>query len=224
MPSRQPEALRVLERALQAVGAHHVRQVDQSAPEAGYGDATTKRGRWGPARAVHEDRLRSALGRDLDLPVVEPQSPQLAGRPVAQKRAFATGEHGGHEAPVQADALVPDGVDAAVDPVQAPGSGSVLDRSAGDAEVEELPPGDDAVLFGRLIGHLDPGCVELGPHTGPKSTHPQVRPPYRGLRRLGPAAGHLEEDLEAPHVALVARALLGAVLGALHRVAGLLQA
>src|SRR3954464_5239470 len=62
-----------------------------------------------------------------------------------------------------------------------------------------------------------PCMTRESPHT------PRFAPP-REAQALRSAAGHFQEDLVAPHVALVACALLRAFLGALHAVPRLLQA
>jgi hypothetical protein len=73
---------------------------------------------------------------------------------MAQRGAGPGGEHGGHAPPIDREHGVPDGVDAAVDPMQPPRGHAMHDRPAPQADGFELPPRHDAVLPRRQARDL----------------------------------------------------------------------
>ena len=71
---------------------------------------------------------------------------QAAGVAVTEERAVATGEDGGQAAALEGEERAADGVDAAVDAVQAAEQDPGADHLCGVAEGAELLEGDDVVL------------------------------------------------------------------------------
>jgi hypothetical protein len=71
---------------------------------------------------------------------------------VAQHGGGPAGHHGGEVAAVAAQDRVADGVNAAVERMKPAGPYSPADRLAIEAEVQQLPPADDAVLTRGEIG------------------------------------------------------------------------
>jgi hypothetical protein len=78
--------------------------------------------------------------------VEAPQAVVLGGAEVAQRRVSPDRENGGHEEAGIGEVAVPDGVDAAVQWVEAAGAAARLDRTPAKPERTELRAGDDAVL------------------------------------------------------------------------------
>ena len=70
-----------------------------------------------------------------------------AGRPMAEIGFRATGEHGRHPPPFPREQWMPNGEDAAVDPVEAARLHSVADSAFAQPDRNELMEGDDTVLL-----------------------------------------------------------------------------
>jgi hypothetical protein len=62
-------------------------------------------------------------------------------------------QNGSHPVPVEADPQVADRVDAAVEPMKVSGGYPSSDRSRRQADLEQLPAGNDSVLAGRQFRH-----------------------------------------------------------------------
>jgi hypothetical protein len=71
---------------------------------------------------------------------------------VAQLGPAAGGEDGGHPVAVKADAFVAYGVDAAVDDMEATGREPMPYRAPSKAHLDQLPPGNNAVLTPSQVG------------------------------------------------------------------------
>ncbi|HEX8051021.1 MAG TPA: hypothetical protein VF504_06090, partial [Solirubrobacterales bacterium] len=67
------------------------------------------------------------------------QLPKRRCGAVTENGPLATGENSGHEAPVETQAAVADGVDALVDAVEAPELQAMLDRTRTHSEAQQLP-------------------------------------------------------------------------------------
>ena len=92
------------------------------------------------------------------------QSPQLGCAVVAERRAFAAGEHGRHPSAALCQLPAPDCVDALMHAEQPPGSPPVLDLLARVAERLQLRVRDDAFLPARGVpgeGDFAPAGPEL---------------------------------------------------------------
>jgi hypothetical protein len=135
-----------------------------------------------PPRAarLHEDVDGSARhGEDL---------PQSSGAPMAEHRSVAVREYGGQPQPTAPEARVPDCVYASMEPVQAGGRELTLDRIRAEAEVDELPICDHAMLPGCDLRHT---FQTFPAHTAGKVWNVGFRPP----RPLLPAEiAHGQED------------------------------
>jgi hypothetical protein len=94
------------------------------------------------------------------------QLPEHGGGAVAEHRALAAGEDRGHEASVEAQAPVADGVDALVDAVQLTSIHSISDRSRSQTSAFELPPSCYAMLPRRNPGHPSICHVAFLTHVG----------------------------------------------------------
>lgn len=91
------------------------------------------------------------------------------GGVVAQRGFLPAREHRSKPEPIGGEARVTDGVDPAMDRVQAPGSHPACDRGARQPEREQLRDRHHPVLArgeGRDAG-IDMGRVEFGSHTDP---------------------------------------------------------
>jgi hypothetical protein len=75
---------------------------------------------------------------------------------VAQQRAIAAGEHGGHAAAKIPDARLPGRVHTAVDAVQAAALELALDRADAEPLLEQLRARDHAVLPRGTLAHVPP--------------------------------------------------------------------
>jgi hypothetical protein len=104
---------------------------------------------------------------DVDGAVDRPQElPEDRGGGVAQDGAGAAGEHGGHEAPVEAQAAVADGVDASVDAVETAARNSIPNRSRTQTSGFELPARYRTMLAPGDPRYLRIGRVEFLTHVG----------------------------------------------------------
>ena len=101
----------------------------------------------------------------------------LGGAEVAQRRVFPDRENGGDEEAGIGEVAVPDGVDAAVQRVEAAGAEPRLDPSRAGPERAELAPRDDAVLPRSNGSNAGSGCSTLGGIITPKVEHPAGAPP-----------------------------------------------
>jgi len=91
------------------------------------------------------------------------------GGRVRQRRPLAAGEHGGHPMPLRGQNGMADGVDAAVQAMEAPGAHPLADPGVADAKVPQLLPGDDAVLGLGELGNpgVERGLVAIWVHLNP---------------------------------------------------------
>ena len=96
---------------------------------------------------------------------------------VAQQRAAAAGQHGRQALSLQGEVRMADGVDAAIEAVQAPGRDCAVDRAPGVTErAGQLTDRDDAVLAFREVGKRLVGVrSRFVPHGG-SSTAPGFSP------------------------------------------------
>ena len=103
--------------------------------------------------------------------------PEDCGGDVAEDGAGAAGEHRRHEASVEAQPAVADGVDAAVDAMQPSRTRSLRDSSAPQPNAFELAQSDDSVLPRSDL--IDPQIerVEFVLHRETKSTGASGSPP-----------------------------------------------
>jgi hypothetical protein len=83
---------------------------------------------------------------------------------VTQNRTVAAGEDRGHEAPVEAQATVADGVDALVDSVEMTIARRLGDRVLAHTHLTKLARGDDAVLSRGGSCEARRGGVAFFPH------------------------------------------------------------
>ena len=65
---------------------------------------------------------------------------------MTEERSLAASKNGCHPSTLAVDSRVPDGVDAAKDPLQPTGLEPALDRSPSKPELDQLAVRDDAVL------------------------------------------------------------------------------
>lgn len=98
------------------------------------------------------------------------QPPEHGGGAVTQHRSFSAGEHRGHEAAVEAETAVANGVDASVNAVESPPSGSLRHSSPPQAKCFELAQRDNPMLPPSNL--IDPSIdrVEFVLHKETKST------------------------------------------------------
>jgi len=92
--------------------------------------------------------------------------PKHCGGAVAEDGALAAGENGGHEAAVEAQAAVADGVDALVDAVQLSTVYAISYCASAQARHFELPPRRHAMLPRSDPRHLNIGRVAFLTHVG----------------------------------------------------------
>jgi hypothetical protein len=104
--------------------------------------------------------------------------PERCGGAVAEDRAVAASEDGGHPAPVPAQALVSHGVDATVDAVELTSRSSLRRAPASQARLFELEQHHHAVLTSRDFRYASIRRVAFVPHEETKSTRPGTLPPY----------------------------------------------
>ena len=136
-------------------------EVEQGARDGGDRDVVERRGvQVVELRSVDGDARALPAGgdgdRDLGRRRRSADEPQQVGvGAVAQERALAAGEHGGHVVAADRWRGVAESVDAAVDAAQPPVMQPALDAVAVDAGFVELLDRDPAVLAIR-----DPGEVE----------------------------------------------------------------
>jgi hypothetical protein len=75
-----------------------------------------------------------------------PQFPKVSGGAVAEDATVAGAEDGREVPALSTEATMADGIDAAVDLVEAVGADPAVDHVGGDAEIKQLPPTDDPML------------------------------------------------------------------------------
>lgn len=97
---------------------------------------------------------------------------------VTQYGPITAGEHSRHEAPVEAQAAVADGVDASVDVMHAARGLAFRDRWPPKTHRRELLSGDDSMLPIRNLSDGRVGRVEFVRHIRTKSTGASISPPY----------------------------------------------
>lgn len=85
---------------------------------------------------------------------------------MTENRTGAAGQNGGHEAPVQAQAPVPHGVDAVVDAVELAAISAIANRSRTQTRVFELPPRSHTMLPRGDSRHCNIGRVAFLTHVG----------------------------------------------------------
>ena len=85
----------------------------------------------------------------------------MRGRPAAEERPVAAGKDGGHVAGVDAGGAVADAVDATVYPKERPLLQATGDLLAADTGIQELRPGDHAVLAPRDRSYFLFDCPDL---------------------------------------------------------------
>jgi hypothetical protein len=154
--------LGLVERALQRAAGHRRGEVEKGAGDAGDSDAVVLGDLAGLQRRRSVDPepgpLRPAAGAadgDIDARRAGgPDLPQRRGRRVAQHRARPGGQHGGHAPPVDRQHAMPDGVDAAVNPMQPPRLRAPRHSTARQAQRGELSRADHPVLPVRQARNL----------------------------------------------------------------------
>jgi hypothetical protein len=121
---------------------------------------------------------RGRGGRDVDRAVERLQeAPEDRGGAVTEDRALAAGEDGGHEAPVEAQAPMADGVDAAVNAVEAAAGDSTRNRALIDTRLVEQRDSDRTVLARCDPRHRRVTSVDFLSHSESKSTGAWILPP-----------------------------------------------
>jgi hypothetical protein len=96
---------------------------------------------------------------------------------VAQDRTLTAGENASHEAAVEGEAAVADGVNAAVDAVERPLVRSLRNRVAGQSCRFKLLERNHTMLPSADSGDLSVGRVEFVAHAATKSTRHPFSPP-----------------------------------------------
>src|SRR3954454_24812305 len=97
---------------------------------------------------------------------------------VTERGAFA-GCTDGRQAPaVVADPRMSDRVDTAVDVVQTPSGERPLNPAHAEAQLEQLPASDHAVLPRRKLAHPPPGWPYFPVHYRGKARSQRFSPPY----------------------------------------------
>lgn len=82
------------------------------------------------------------------------EAPQCGGTAMAQDGSLPTHQDGRRPATLAADLGSPDGIDPTCQQVQPPRREPVFDRTDAQAEIEQLPSSDDAVLPPRQRPYL----------------------------------------------------------------------
>jgi hypothetical protein len=139
------ESFGLTEEASEPVGVGG-REVSEGASEAGEGDAVAGGSvLWSQLRAMELDAARSlptaSRGHGDVRPrgrVSLPDPPEGGGAEVAEKGAVAAGQDGRHPAAALGEARVADGVDPAVNQLEAAGSEPLRHRVTCEAGIEEL--------------------------------------------------------------------------------------
>ena len=133
------------------------------------------------AGPVEQDVRRSpapgALDGHLDTRPAGSQSPELRGTPVAEKRSIAACENGGHQTAAHREHRVPDGVDAAVNGVQAGGREPVFDEAPIDTLRQQLVPRNHAVLAAGKLRDDRVRWLTFDTHFVVKVIRPRCSPP-----------------------------------------------
>jgi hypothetical protein len=109
--------------------------------------------------------------------------PEDGGGAVAEDGALATSEDGGHEAPVEAQAPVADGVDALVDAVESAALRSLGHCVATKTHSFELTQGNHPMLARCEFVEATIERVAFVAHASTKATGPWPLPLRRGFRR-----------------------------------------
>src|SRR4051794_12500156 len=91
---------------------------------------------------------------------------------MAEHGSFAAGEHSRHPSPFLAEIGVADGVDPAVDAMQATTICAVRNSAGEESDSEQLRPGDDAVL-----PRCDEGDLRISTARGRFVRHPRTKSP-----------------------------------------------
>ncbi|MGA9635833.1 MAG: hypothetical protein WBQ41_11415, partial [Solirubrobacterales bacterium] len=106
--------------------------------------------------------------------------PQCSRTAVTKDRAFPAGKHSGHPPALIADSSVADGVDAAMNAVEAPGSRAITDGAPAHSEMDELDRGDHPVLAGgnRTDPCVPARFVAFVRHIRTKATDGPISPPF----------------------------------------------
>ena len=188
----QAQELRLVECPLDAPLGDGLDEVDQGSRDRGHRDAVDHRHVGArKLRSVDADAaswLAAGASRNRDVDPRRsslPQSPEVRGRPVAERGALAAGEHGGHSPSRSVEPRVADRVNPAVDDVEAPGGHAVVDRAGPEAEVPQLGAGDHAMLDVREVRDLpvDGGLRAFTSYIGVKAPNPPDPPRGRASRR-----------------------------------------
>jgi len=147
------ELVGLVDRALELHRPQSRRLVDQRADRRGEGDAFM-------GGDIGQDCHRASVDSDPALPAAATRrhghvdrvaallskAPQGRGAPVAQDRIRPAGEHRRHPAPPPAELRSSHRVHAAPHRVQAPGGDPPLDSPSAEAQLQQLPARDRAVL------------------------------------------------------------------------------
>src|SRR5690349_7031265 len=106
----------------------------------------------------------------VDRPALRQDLPERSRGPVADHRVGPRCQDRRHPATALSEPLVPDGVDAPVDLVQAARLDAPLDRLTTEAERVELRMGNDSVLTRSKRGdeRIDTVSLHLSPHSESK--------------------------------------------------------
>src|SRR3954471_7466464 len=117
----------------------------------------------------------------MDLTARRQDAPERRSASVAQHGVVAAGEHSGHPAPALSQALVADGVHAAVDAMKAPCADATLNRRRAEADGDQLGMSDHAML--PRGNHRDPEIdgvrLLLRSHSDCKCRRTENSPPGR---------------------------------------------
>ena len=109
-------------------------------------------------------------------------SPQLSRTSVAEYREISTGEDGRHPAPFLAESMMTDGVNTAVNAVEAAVGGPLGDLAAGQPDPGQLSSRDHTVLVSRNPGDygIPERFVAFPSYGEGKATSASVSPPRLG--------------------------------------------
>jgi hypothetical protein len=191
----EPEHLGLVHRPLQLPRADDSREIEERARRCRDRNAADRRDLvLGEARVVEPEagpRAQRPRRGDLDPAGTGTDAPEHGGGAVAENGAGTRREHGRGPPPFAGQQPVADRVDPAVHGVEPAALQPVTDRPATEPEVDELSPGDDAVLALGDRGDRDVHAANptFGPFKGPKCSlgghGPMVAPAAcRGMRGL----------------------------------------
>ena len=158
----QPQALGLVDGAVDIALREALGQVEQGAGRGGHGDRTAGGGLGvreapGPVDAQTGSPGPAADPGDRHVDgcaCARPQPPQGRGARVAEDRPLAEGQRGGQPAPLAGDRSVADGEYLAVKGVQPARANAAFDRRPADPERQELTECDHSMLGGGQGGQL----------------------------------------------------------------------